>query len=87
MQTPCLVRGRETQGPLNAVPELVIPQAILTSIENRPQNCASKKAYKQEVVEMSGLKRGVLTIVGKAEKFAFVPWNGVVGPIHPLQST
>ena len=79
------VRTRKTQGPLNTEAKLVIPQTILTGIENSSQDGSTQKTHEQKIVEMPHLKRSVLAVVGETKQFPLILGNRIVGLVQPLE--
>ena len=60
----------EAQRCLQAIAELVLGKPLGACRAHRRERCGAQQSDKQEVVEVAGLQRGVLAIVGEAEQLA-----------------
>ena len=78
-----LIGSSKSQGLSDTEAYFVIAESIRPGIENGAQCRAAQKTDKQEVVEMSGLKRGILAVVGETEQLALVIGNRALRPVQP----
>ncbi|MEI2776017.1 MAG: hypothetical protein V9G19_08610 [Tetrasphaera sp.] len=68
-----------------AAAEVVGVKAIRAGIGHGAQDGAAHEADEDEIVEMPGLKGGVLAVVGEAENLALFGGDGLVGGVQPLK--
>src|SRR2546421_10457331 len=49
------------------VGQIIVPQSLRSGLFHRAIECRAKKADFNKIVEVTGLERGILPIIGKAE--------------------
>ena len=79
------VRPVEAQGALGSNTQLVAAESLRACIPQRTEEARTDKAHEEEVVEVAGLERGVLAIVGETQELSRVGTQPRHGPVHPAQ--
>ena len=66
-------------------PQLVATEPLRACTLQRTEEARADEAHEQEVIEITRLKRGVLTVVGEAENLSRVAVQPRLGAVHPAQ--
>ena len=84
--TDRLVRPVEAERSLLGYAQGVAADPVRAGILQSAEKTRADEANEDEVVEMAGLERGVLTIVGETEKLPRVLAQPGFGAMHPAQN-
>lgn len=79
------IRPVEAERPLLGDAKLLASEPIRGCVLKRAEEARTDEAHEEEVVEMAGLERGVLTVVGEAEELPRVEIQARLGAVHPAQ--
>ena len=79
------VRSVEAERALLGNAQLVAAEPLRAGILQCAEKARADEAHEEEVVEMAGLERGVLTVVSEAEKLSRVAVHPRLGAVHPAQ--
>ena len=79
------VRSVEAERALLGEAQRVAAEAVRAGIVQRAEKPRADEAHEEEVVEVAGLERGVLAVVGEAEELSRVAVQPRPGAVHPAQ--
>ena len=64
------IGGYESKCRLNSSTKFVLAQPSCASLADRRENRGAQKRDEQKIIEMAGLERSILSIVGEAKQLA-----------------
>ena len=80
------IRPIEAERVLRGGAQRIAPKPRRSRILQCAEEARADEAHEEEVVEMAGLERGVLAVVGEAEELARVAVQSRPGAVHPAQN-
>ena len=80
------IRPVEAEQTLLGNAQLVATEAVRAGIVQCAEKARADEAHEEEVVEVAGLERGVLAVVGEAEELSRVAVQSRPAAVHPAQN-